>query len=254
MSMRLHPFGFSIVQILIAVVLVAVGIALFLPTLGSRCGGSPQLSNSTQLRGIQQGFVVWAQSNKTAGADGFFPGFDAKGDVLPDGEATGHSGDGNQPAARLWMMLNGGYFTPDYLINPADPDKVEVEIDEATGLYKPLTAENFSYALLGLIGPDQRKSEWKESLNTSAVVLSDRAIGTGRADLSSVWIEAGSGDWRGGVTRNDNSTAFETVAEFEKTKYGSAEANEVDHLFEDAPDADDAFLVHADATTAYSAE
>ncbi len=85
-------------------------------------------------------------------------------------------------------------------------------------------------------------------------MMGDRAIGTGRDDLSGVWTDPGSGDWRGGVVRNDSSTSFETSAEFEQTKYGNALVNELDYLFEDAPDTSDAFLVHEDAVTAYSAE
>ena len=84
--------------------------------------------------------------------------------------------------------------------------------------------------------------------------MSDRGIGTNRDNLSSVWTETGSGDWRGGVTRNDNSTSFEITAEFEQTKYGNADVNELDHLFEDAPNASDALMVFEDATTAYSAD
>ncbi|MEM6457965.1 MAG: hypothetical protein AAF710_01080 [Planctomycetota bacterium] len=225
------------------------------------------MSNNTQLRGIHQAFVTYAQSNKQGGSDGYFPGLTASGEVVPDGPDTHFSGDGTNPAARLAMLLNGNFFTPEYMINRADARAVEAE-PTAGGDFERLTEEHFSYAMLGLATPDdQRAVEWKETLNTAAIVMSDRAIGTGRDDISSLWTEAGSGDWRGGVVRNDNSTSYEIPAEFEATKYGNAIANELDHLFEDAPNRPDdpetgvneglgadAFLVFEDPHTAYSAE
>ena len=49
---------------------------------------------------------------------------------------------------------------------------------------------------------------------------------------SSVWTEENSGDWRGGVVRNDNSTSFETDStDFNQTKYGNNQANTRDNLF-----------------------
>ncbi|MEO0514772.1 MAG: hypothetical protein AAF086_05690 [Planctomycetota bacterium] len=237
--------------------------------LGTGTRVHPALSNNTQLRGIHQAFVTFAQSNKKGGNDGYFPGLDGSGNVVPDGEATGFSGDGTQPAARMRMLLDGNFFTPDYMINFADARAVEYEFTKhlSADPKNPLTAEHFSYAVLEITGaltlgeesPKDwsqygRAIEWKETLNTGAIVMGDRAIGTDRDDISSVWTETGSGDWRGGVVRNDNSTSFETTAEFEQTKYGNQDANELDHLFEDAPDVTDAFLVHEDAVMAYSAE
>ena len=84
--------------------------------------------------------------------------------------------------------------------------------------------------------------------------MSDRAIGTGPDDISSLWTERGSGDWRGGIVRNDNSTAFDTQQVADQTKYGSHPANRTDDLFADNAETVDAFLVHDDAVTAYSAD
>ncbi|MEM9915117.1 MAG: hypothetical protein AAF911_09155 [Planctomycetota bacterium] len=262
--------GFTAIDLIVVVAVVLIVsalVAVMLPMLGSRGGGSRMMMNNVQLRGIHQGFVTFAQSNKIGGSDGYFPGLDGSGQVVPDGPSTFYSGDGTHPAARLVMLLNGNYFTPEYMINPADIQAQEVEFMGPASEYERLDNSHFSYAMLGLAealakddegnfaaGDDTRAVEWRETLNTSAIVMSDRAIGTGRADLSSVWTDAGSGDWRGGVVHNDNSTMFETTAEFEQTKYGNALANAFDHIFEDAPAESDALMVFEDATTAYSAD
>lgn len=237
------------VVVMILVVLVLVALPMFS---GGRRGPAREMMNNTQLRGIHQGFVTWAQSNKRGGNDGYFPGLDGSGDVIADGPLTGHSGDGTVPAAAMWMMLDGNFFTPEYMINPADAHAVELLIP-ATGPVPPVTHENFSYAFQSLAGHPAERGEWKETLNTAAPVAGDRAIGTGPADISSVWTKLGSGDWRGGLVKNDNSTSFDTNRMLADTRYGGEPVNPIDDLFEDDPAAADAFLVHEDPTTAYSA-
>ena len=255
-SCRTRSGGFTAVDLIasVAIVLILGALLTVVMSLGQPRGrGSRQMLSHSQLRDIQQSLVLFAQSNKKGGNDGYYPGLDSSGNVIPDGPETGYSGDGTQPAARLWIMLDGNLFTPEYIINPADSGATEYvwspsgDADPA----HPLTSTNYSYAMLSLLA-DGRKIEWKETLNTAAIVLGDRGIGTSKKDLSSVWTETGRGDWRGGVTRNDNSTSFETTAEFEQTKFGNNDANEFDHLFEDETGESDTLLVHRDATTAYN--
>ena len=255
-----HHAGWTLLETLVVLVVILIAIGVLLPMLSVRPRiNSRRTANTTQLRGIHQGMHIFAQSNQTAGQDGYFPGLDASGGVVPNGPETGYSGEGTEPAARLWMMLDGRMFTPEYLINPADPIAKELTsapVGPGTGStsYTPLRTLNHSYALLGLLAENQR-GEWKETFHTGAIVAGNRAIGTGPADLSSVWTRPRSGDWRGGIVRNDNSTSFETTAEFD-TRFarpdGTVDHNPVDHLFEDDPAKADAFLVHDDAGTAYS--
>lgn len=254
MRLDVRSRGFNFVALMITLTIIATAIAILLPALGAARRTAHCPVSNTQTRGIHQGFVTYAQSNKVAGQDGFFPGLDSKGQIVPDGEFTGLSGDGATPGARLWMMLEGNYLTPDYIVSPADMRAVEVEVLPNSKHFAPITPQNYSYAMQHLTGTSNESAEWSETLSTSAIVLSARAIGTGPNDISSVWTDPGSGDWRGEVVRNDNSTAYESIHAFSDTRYGEGNVNATDDLFADAPDADDAYLVHADATTAYSAE
>ena len=253
--------GFTLIGLIVVFVILAVLVGILLPALGASRRTSRQMVNNTQLRGIHQGLVTFAQSNKRGGNDGYFTGVDAKGNVLPDGPLTGHSGDGTEPGARVWPLIDGNYFTPDYTVHPSDPQTVALVAPDG-GPTPPVTADHHSYAWLAIpgISPPQpaghgdTRDEWKETLSTAAVVLSDRAIGTGPNDISSLWTERGSGDWRGGIVRNDNSTAFDTQHVVDQTRYGNHPRNPTDDMFEDNPETVDAFLVHDDATTAYSAD
>lgn len=247
--------GFNIVGVLIAMVLVAIAIALLLPALESSRREDRILQNTNQLRWIHQGMVMYASPGIKTESHGYFPGMNPRtGEIHPDGMDTGYSGDGSLPAARFCALLNN-YFSdsPEYLISPQDSQKTAA-IPGQYNVYTRLTASNYSFAVLALSGTDNERAEWAETLSSDAVVLSDRAIGTGPANLSSLWTTRGSGDWTGGVVRNDNSTSTSKTPLIENTCYGTGEVNPLDDLFTDDPDADDAFLVHEDATTAYSAE
>ena len=233
--------AFTIVEAVTICLLLLILAWLLLPALRPRHRADPTMQNSTQLRGIHQAMFTFAQSNKTGGRDGFYPGLDARGrtlpvaDVLPAAELQASAdvpGYAAEPlghvlrremnttptqgfVTRVFAELVAGDFIPagsaGYFINPRDEVKREFEPGGGT----PFTAANVSYAVLDLSRHDgdayPLAVEWKESLNTQAVILADRAVGGGDdpATRSSVWTEPGSGQWRGSVVRNDGSTSHE---------------------------------------------
>jgi hypothetical protein len=93
-------------------------------------------------------------------------------------------------------------------------------------------------------GPDGkpvgRRREWKETINSSAVVISDRNLGT-PGNASSIWTNS-PGDWTGTVTMNDGSATFVNYEDFatgrlmpivENTRYGGGPTFAADDLFRD---------------------
>ncbi|MFK7788048.1 MAG: DUF4190 domain-containing protein [Phycisphaeraceae bacterium] len=221
---------------------VALLIAILLPALGAARSTAQRMQNSTQLRGIHQGMVTYANSNKN-----HFPGLATNGEILVDGVPTGNSGDGNTPQARAWILLDGDYMTPEYLISPSETEAI---YDYAGS--GPVTKDNYSYAMLSFdktggintnantgeqtyaIDPATfgRSQEWGQTINSQTIVLSDRNTGTD-ANFGVDSIHSDSpGNWRGSVLWNDNHVEFASTHIFQ-TKYANGSLNNNDNLFED---------------------
>ena len=114
---------------------------------------------------------------------------------------------------------------------------------------------HYSYAMLSIAGqpgspPDAENcaAEWSQTLNTQAIVMSDRNTGRNATTGVESIHTTRAGDWKGSVLWNDNHVGFEQNCIFE-TRYGSGtlniDANQqgTDNLFHRAGD-DDAYLIH----------
>jgi len=109
-----------------------------------------------------------------------------------------------------------------------------------------MTHAHHSYAMLQIEDPHEdegRYKEWSETINTAAVVLSDRNTRKGEG-RGSIWTTDPKAGWSGTVTRNDNSTSFEKSSVIAGTKYHTGNANDKDDLFE-AEGAFDAMMTFA---------
>ena len=212
-------------------------IGILLPALGAARNTARQMQNNTQIRGIHQGMVIYAQGNKTGGGDGQYPGLNRSGG-LQDGRV----------APRFKLMLDQNLFTPDYAISPAENG------NKQPWTSGPFTHKHYSYSMLSIDQPGGRRAEWSETLNGMAIVLTDRNTGANATQsASSPWTTQNSGDWRGGMAWNDNHVTFETdqVADTEYllpatngANYNTSRAVNKDDNILEATGTDDAHMIH----------
>ena len=97
---------------------------------------------------------------------------------------------------------------------------------------KGVATSNGSYAVLEYAGQKKLfaepttlgKLEWRESLRTTAVVLSDRQLTTDNAKPQSIYTSV-NGQWQGSVLYNDNHVQFELTDKAYDGQYGQNRGN-----------------------------
>lgn len=222
--------NFNVVHLAAGLLAVIVIVAILLPAFGPRHRPAGKMQNMTQLRGIHQGMVTYANSNKE-----FFPGLNKLGE---DDRITVEQ--------RFQILLEDDFISPEYAISPLETEPITEWDGWGDIAPEPITKENYSYAMLQIPKDGGRRIEWSQTLNAQAIVLSDRNTAT-KAKPSSIHI--GPGDkWAGSILWNDNTVRYEKTDTFE-TRYGdditdNAKPNPADRLFESSGD-DDALLIHA---------
>jgi type II secretory pathway pseudopilin PulG len=214
--------AFTLIELLVLVSVIALLIGVLLPFLGAARRTTSGTQNGTQVRGIHQGMVLYSNGNGS-----YYPGLDRTGAL-----------SGAKVEERFKPLLDGNYFVPQYLVNPAEPDPTIVAW---TGP-EPMAPKNYSYALPQLPESGGRHDEWRDTSNPKAIAISDRNEGTdAHANVRSPWTVK-PGDWPGSVAFNDNSTSFVTTHRLD-LQYGDIDSPD-DNIFAAAGDSD-AYMIRA---------
>ena len=273
--------GLTIIDVLvtitcIALILLLIGVVL--PGRGSR-RIPRQLRDSTQIRGVHQGMVLFAASNRDKYPMPSIDDKDNKTIAAPDPSSK-------DTTANIYsMLIYGNYFSPELMVSPAEQSaSIEIDadyhlttppntIDPANALWDPTFAADFtntkvmgntSYA--HHIPAADRHDRWNSTLQSTEAILGNRGPQITAVDSSSktikpqfaipnsitLQIHGSRTTWEGNIAYNDNHVNFETNVFTDAATYMLAKPTpnakpiyKPDVFFFDEPDAnnrDNAFM------------
>ena len=240
--------AFTLIELLVVISIIALLIGILLPALHAARITTQRLRSSHQARQVGLAMAMFAEHN-----NGYYPGLDSRNRLRPAGEIEGSATSGGTPGARYVIMLTRNYFPGETIISPLETKTPW----RTTGT--DISTAHFSYAMLALdLDADgqrdnvRRVAEWRNTINTQAMLLSDRNTGEdAEMRISSIHTEPNSGDWRGTVLFGDGRAEFVTRHPV-LTRYGNAAMVGADNFF--AEDDDDSGQSGNDAVMVYQDE
>ena len=234
--------GFTLVELLIVIGIIALLIALLLPALEATREAARRAVNAANVRSLVQ-----ALHSQGADNNGYFVGYDRRGNFIRTGRAAHglpERAAGMNTQRRYWELLAGGYTAPEGLISPfeyrhdfteRDPERVVFEGNDIQDFGR----HNYSYAMLalqwmnhldygGVEYRDARRLEWRTSANSQAIVAADRDQGMDGygSGGSPRWYDGS--PWEGHFGRGDGSVDF---GEHEQTTHYAGIWTEYDNIF-----------------------
>jgi prepilin-type N-terminal cleavage/methylation domain-containing protein len=198
--------GFTLIELLVVISIIALLIGILLPALQSARDAAKRAASSSNVRSIVQSFASFGSQY-----NGQYPNQE-----VPPGFFS-EAGNGNYPAVdnqiRVLALSWKGYFSPDILVSPADPDKKAYSgnvTPEVVG-NEFVARNNLSYGLLQLdssMDPAYHP-EYQANMNSQAVLVADRTLEqNSEPDGSSYWVQADE-EWEGHMGWSDAHVSYE---------------------------------------------
>lgn len=241
----MHRRGFTAIEVAVIVIVLVIAAAIFIPMMSDARRTARRLGNGTQVRGIQQAAVLYSQSN-----NGYFPGLQSDGSLVSAVIVTSTQYGAATPTEMdqslfFSLLLNGEFFTPEYMISPAEDQALVQPIGFPNETDPPLivTQANYSYAMLQFAGPNDagRRYEWHDRNNAKVPQISDRSqLIDNKLKTTSLHTRDTSGesdDWEGNVAWGDNHADFESsgVIDEDGVQINGVTNSDDDDMFLDTP-------------------
>jgi type II secretory pathway pseudopilin PulG len=210
--------GFTLIELLFLLLILGLLGGLMLPSLGRARSTARQIKDATQIRGIHQGLILFAQNNNDLYP---LPSVLDKANATVDvGMDTGLK---DNPKNVISILNYSGFISPELTLSPAESN-ADFGVDSDYSHSEPSSAKdpkmalwdpsfkgppgpsgqgakdedkgNLSYALRVLLGA--RREAWSNTFNATEAVIGNRGP----------WYELGGGAWRLSTARPVDALAY----------------------------------------------